>query len=160
MCKQAQQATDFQLSSYSGYGDLNKKYTVKFHICENLHYITTFQFNQIIAHWHVNDHHSKTVFKFRTLPMAAWYVEQNSPSAMLATNRPAGPPEVNLRRYATHIPLPIVNNAVPKPREDINRSSKQGYQRRHKKDLRPKKLFQKNILAYICMHEKLDCPTF
>ena len=59
---------------------------------------------------------------------------------MLAAKKTAGvAPEVNLRECTSHTPLPSVNKAEPtvalKPRGDVTRSPKQGYQWPHKKDL-------------------------
>ena len=45
-------------------------------------------------------------------------------------------PEVNLREHISHTPLPSANKAEPtlalKPRGDVTRSLKQGYQWPHK----------------------------
>ena len=76
-------------------------------------------------------------------------VSRSSPSN--ATKRSAGiAPEVNVREHATHMPLPSVNKAEPtvdlKPRGDVTRSSKQGYQWPHKKDSCPPKIFKNNWL--------------
>ena len=61
------------------------------------------------------------------------YMEEIESAAMLATKRSAGvAPEVNLGKHVTCMPLPTW-----KPRADITRSTKQGYQWHHKKDLCP-----------------------
>ena len=53
---------------------------------------------------------------------------------MLAIKRLAGvTPEVNLREHVTCMP-PLSSNKALKPRGDITRSPKQGYQWPHKKD--------------------------
>ena len=66
--------------------------------------------------------------------MAAYrYVEENGLATMLATKRLAGlTREVNLREYVTHTPPGLPTLAL-KPRGDITRSPKQGYQWPHKK---------------------------
>ena len=58
------------------------------------------------------------------------YVGENGPAAMLVTKRSAGvAPEVNLREHITHMPVPSANKTLAlKPRGDITRSPKQGYQ--------------------------------
>ena len=64
--------------------------------------------------------------------------EEFSSAAMQAAKRPAGViPE--LRERVTCTPPPIANKAATqtlKPRGDITRSPKQGYQGSHKKDLK------------------------
>ena len=63
--------------------------------------------------------------------------------AMLATKRSAGvAPEVNLRECITCTPPPSANKAALalKPRGEVTRSPKQGYQWPHKKDLCPPKI--------------------
>ena len=41
------------------------------------------------------------------------YVDENGSATMLAAKRSAGvTPEVNLREYTSHIPVPIVNKAT------------------------------------------------
>ena len=73
-------------------------------------------------------------------------------AAMLAAKRSAGvAPEMNLRECVTHMLLPSLNKAAPlalKPRGDVTRSPKQGYQWSHKKDSCPPKIFKK-INAYL-----------
>ena len=56
------------------------------------------------------------------------YVEEIGSAAMLATKRLAGvAPEVNLRECITCMPLSCANKAL-KPKGDVTRSPKQGYQ--------------------------------
>ena len=66
---------------------------------------------------------------------------------MLASKRVAGvTPEVNFRECLTFMPLASTNKAAHsalKPRGDVTRSPKQGYQWPHKKDLRPPIFFKK-----------------
>ena len=66
------------------------------------------------------------------------YVEENGSTAMLAIKSLAGAvPEVNFREHVTCMPVPSANKAATltlKPRGDITRNSKQGYQWPHKKD--------------------------
>ena len=73
------------------------------------------------------------------------YVKEIGSAAMLAAKRSAGvTPEVNLREDVTHVPPSCVNKAAHstlKPRGDITRSPKQGYQWPHKKDLYPPNFF-------------------
>ena len=62
-------------------------------------------------------------------------------------------PEVNLREHATHMPLPSVNKAehtlALKPRGDITRSPKLGYQWPHKNYLCPPKILKKTYVKKI-----------
>ena len=65
---------------------------------------------------------------------------------MQAAKRSAGvAPEVNLRERVTCTPLPNANKTEPtlalKPKGDVTRSPKQGYQWPHKKDPCPPKNF-------------------
>ena len=73
------------------------------------------------------------------------YVEEIGSAAMLAAKRLAGvTPEVILRECITHTLLPSVNKAAHlalKPRGDITRSPKHGYQWPHNKDLCPPNFF-------------------
>ena len=67
------------------------------------------------------------------------YVEENSLVAMLAIKRLAGVASVvNLREHLTYMLPPIMNSTAHfqalKPRGDVNRSPKQGYQWSYKKD--------------------------
>ena len=77
--------------------------------------------------------------------LAHRYVKQNGSAAMLAAKRSAGVTlEVNLGEHLTHIPLSSANEAL-KPRGDVTRSPKEGYQWPHEKDLcLPKKQNKKN----------------
>ena len=79
---------------------------------------------------------------------ACMYVEENGSAAMLAAKWVAGvAPEVNLRDHVKCMLLPSLNKALPtlalKPRGDITRSPKQGYQWPHKKNLYPPKILKK-----------------
>ena len=81
---------------------------------------------------------------------ACRYMEDNSLAAMLASKRSAGvAPEVNLRECISHICLHQVQIRLPtlvlKPRGDVSRSPKQGYQWPHKKDLCPAIFFKKKL---------------
>ena len=68
------------------------------------------------------------------------YMEENSSAARLANKRSTGvTPEVNLRKHVTCMPLVSVNKAL-KPRGDITRSPKHGYQ-----NLCRPKLFLKKV---------------
>ena len=65
---------------------------------------------------------------------------------MLAIKRLAGvTPEVNLEEHLLCMPLPILNNLTLKPRGDVTRSKKQGYQWPHKKGLMCSKNYFKNL---------------
>ena len=75
-------------------------------------------------------------------------------AAMQATKRLAGvAPEVNLRECISHMPLAMLsaNKAVHslKPRGDVTKSPKQGYQWPHKKDLYPPKIFKKILCCFV-----------
>ena len=77
--------------------------------------------------------------------LAHRYVKQNGSAAMLAAKRSAGVTlEVNLGEHLTHTPLSSANEPL-KPRGDVTRSPKEGYQWPHEKDLcLPKKQNKKN----------------
>ena len=80
---------------------------------------------------------------------------------MLAIKRSAGvAPEVNLREHVTHMPPPSANKAEPtlalKPRGDVTKSPKQGYQWPHKKDSCPPKISKKKDLRRL----KTDQSSF
>ena len=64
------------------------------------------------------------------------YVEENDSAAMVTAKRSAGiAPEVNIREHITYTTQPSVNKGALKPRGNVTRSPKQGYQWPHKKDL-------------------------
>ena len=68
------------------------------------------------------------------------YVEENVSAAILAAKRSAGvASEVNLGEHITHMPPPSAYIHTY-----ITRSTKQGYQWPHKKDLYPPNFFLKN----------------
>ena len=75
------------------------------------------------------------------------YMEENSTADILATKRITGvTPEVNLIEHVTHMSPLSMNKAAHsnlKPRGDVTRNPKQGYQCPHKKDLDlcPPKMF-------------------
>ena len=65
---------------------------------------------------------------------ACRYVEEIGMAAMLVAKRLAGvTPEVNLREYVICMPLPRLPTLTLKPKGDVTRSPKQGYQWPHKK---------------------------
>ena len=85
----------------------------------------------------------KLRFRATSMPTRR-YVEENSSAIMLAAKRSVGvTAEVNFREHVTRMPLPNVNKAahtlVLKPREDITRRLKQGFQWAHRKNLSPPK---------------------
>ena len=66
------------------------------------------------------------------------YVGQSGLAAMLAVKRSAGvAPEVNLRNSAQARKHASESTLALKPRADVTRSPKQGYQWPHKKDMCP-----------------------
>ena len=68
------------------------------------------------------------------------YVGQSGSAAMLAVKRLAGvAPEVNLRNSMQARKHASESTLALKPRADVTRSPKQGYQRPHKKDMCPRK---------------------
>ena len=68
------------------------------------------------------------------------YVGQSGSAAMLAIKRLAGvAPEVNLRNSMQARKHASESTLALKPRADVTRSSKQGYQWPHKKDMCPPK---------------------
>ena len=75
---------------------------------------------------------------------ACRYVEEIGLAVILAAKRSAGvTPEVNFIDLVTPTPPPSINKAALalKPRGDITRSPKQGYQWPHKMDLCPPEIF-------------------
>ena len=72
-------------------------------------------------------------------------MEEIDLAAMLAAKRSAGvASEVNLREWVTCVPRQVqirLPTLALKPRGDITRSPKQGYQWPHEKDLCPPKFF-------------------
>ena len=72
--------------------------------------------------------------------MAASMWVKSGPAAMLAVKRLAGvAPEVNLRNSAQARKHASESTLALKPKADITRSPKQGYQWPHKKDMCPLK---------------------
>ena len=74
------------------------------------------------------------------------YVGQIGLAAMLAVKRLAGvAPEVNLRNSVQARKHASESTLALKPRADVTRSPKQGYQWPHKKDMCPPKILKKNL---------------
>ena len=72
------------------------------------------------------------------------YMGQSDLAAMLAVKRLAGVAlEVNLRNSAQARKHASESTLALKPRADVTRSPKQGYQWPHKKDMCPPKIFKK-----------------
>ena len=72
------------------------------------------------------------------------YVGQSGLAAILAVKRSAGvTPEVNLRNSTQARKHASESTLTLKPRADITRSPKQGYQWSHKKDMCPPKILKK-----------------
>ena len=82
-------------------------------------------------------------------------MEEINSAAMLAAKRSVGvTPEMNLREHVTCMPSPMLirlPTLALKPRGDVTRSPKQGYQWPHKKDFCPPKTLEKksHIKAWI-----------
>ena len=75
---------------------------------------------------------------------ACRYVEEIGAPAMLVAKRLAGvTPEVNLRECVICMPLPRMPILALKPKGDVTRSSKQGYQWPHKKQVYSPIFFKK-----------------
>ena len=88
----------------------------------------------------------------RAPPMPARsYVEENGLAVMLATRRSVGvAPEVNLREYVTHMPLPSMNKAVHsgfKTQMRCHQKYKTGLSEAQQKDLCPPKI-KKKVLSW------------
>ena len=71
------------------------------------------------------------------------HMEENGSATMLATKRSVGvAPEVNLREYVTHTPLPSTNktaHSVFETQRRCHQECKTGVSKPHKKDLCPPK---------------------
>ena len=79
------------------------------------------------------------------------YVGQSGSAAMLAVKRSAGvTPEVNLRNSMQARKHASESTLALKPRADVTRSPKQGYQWPHKKHMCPPKIWKKEVYIWEC----------
>ena len=93
---------------------------------------------------------------------ASRYVEENDSAAMVTAKRSAGiAPVVNIREHITHTTKLSANKDALKPRGNVTRSPKQGYEWPDKKDLCPPIFF---VLKYayplILQSPKFTAPWF
>ena len=85
------------------------------------------------------------------------WCHQSGSAAMLAIKRLTGvTPEVNLRNSTQARKHASKSTLALKPRADVTRSPKQGYQWPHKKDMCPPKIYLKKNNKW-CHHKHFHC---